>query len=421
VQENCSTDFSFASHGEVSLDSPVEPPRGVSAEYAAITADPAEQDVLAHGVPGEDVFPEPEAIAAGHSDIDDPFFGSTSHDAPMALGELEAVAEPSVDDWFGVPAAEPETAIASSNDPAAAEAFDDSFFPDLASATRRGPRRRRGGDLSIELPEAIDAKAPPPPYVRADEGRPGSIPTPPFLAALDANDPMPAATLDTSLLAESAPEPTPAVSFSAAPTPVDSPAILTANVADESGRHPSPKCAWRQLPVERGWNAFDFVGPARRPLPVVAEDDLPAIASKGTFAPVAEPSAPEEALAAIDRPSHHSTRSRPDLTTVEVAPAPIADRSKSRSKWSNREPVSAVARAGGRSQAPSDRRRRPALRAGRIVTEDRHNPRRNRRRPGCRWLSSSTAVHPPPSTRRRSSPAASPFRSMRPTLTARER
>ena len=360
VQESFSTDFSFASHGEVSLDSPVEPPQGVSAEYAAITAGPAEQDVLAYGVPGEDVFPEPEAIAAGHSDIDDPFFGSTSHDAPMALGELEAVAEPSVDDWFGVPAAEPETAIASSNDPAAAEAFDDSFFPDLASATPVAvPAVAEAATFSIELPEAIDAKAPPPPYVRADEGRPGSIPTPPFLAALDANDPMPAATLDTSLLAESAPEPTPAFSFSAAPTPVDSPAILTANVVADEAEVAAPVAEVREEgEVAPEWSAgadaFDLVETSAPAVAsaVVAEDELaPAIASQGeAFAPVAEAvAAPEEALAAIDEAfSPFDEIETSDLATVEaVAPAPIADEVEDPTLEVEaiEEPVSAVAEA----------------------------------------------------------------------------
>ncbi len=225
---------------ELPIDAPADAPGAIDMragdDVVSAVSDVATTEAEAFVIPGELSFPEPDAIVASHSASDDPFFGDDTHDrddaidlhaSPLAMGELEAVAEPSVDDWFGAPHAEPEAQAIHEHDAAATASFDDSFFPDLASATPvTVPAVADTPTFALDLPEVVDVKAPTPPYVRTDEPRASSIPTPPFLAAIDANDAQPADEPAASEPVEAAAS----FSWSSAPTPVDTPAVTAWNV-----------------------------------------------------------------------------------------------------------------------------------------------------------------------------------------------
>ena len=137
------------------------------------------EEVIAPIAPAEST--EQAAVLATH---DDPFFGGASPHNGLDMGDLEAIAEPTVDDWFSAPSdagAHDVTAHAAS-DPAA---FDDSFFPDLAAATPVAtPVVPEPAALSFAPPAVVDVQAPTPPYVRAEEER-AAIPTPAFLASME--------------------------------------------------------------------------------------------------------------------------------------------------------------------------------------------------------------------------------------------
>lgn len=233
----------YASALETFAELPIDAPADASDaldihagdEVATAVSDVATPDAETFVIPGDMSFPEPDAIVASHSASDDPFFGDDTHDrdaidvhqSPLAMGELEAVAEPSVDDWFGAPHAESEAQAIHEHDATATASFDDSFFPDLASATPvTVPVVADAPTFALDLPDVVDVKAPTPPYVRADESRASSIPTPPFLAALDANDALPA---DEPAAAEPA-DAAASFSWSSVPTPVETPAVTAWNV-----------------------------------------------------------------------------------------------------------------------------------------------------------------------------------------------
>ena len=132
----------------------------------------------------EAAVPEPVASSTSVSDVDDPFFGGSAPHNEIDLGELEAVAEPTVDDWFSAPsdASAHDVAAHAASAPAA---FDDSFFPDLAAATPIAtPIVPEPATLSFAPPVEVDVQAPTPPYVRAEDER-APIATPAFLAAID--------------------------------------------------------------------------------------------------------------------------------------------------------------------------------------------------------------------------------------------
>lgn len=225
---------------ELPMDVPADAPDAIdvlaSGDVAEAVSDVATTEGETFVIPGELSFPDADAIGASHSAGDDPFFGDDTHDredamgaheSPLAMGELEAVAEPSVDDWFGAPHAEPEAQSIHEHDVAATASFDDSFFPDLASATPvTVPVVADAPTFALDLPNVVDVKAPTPPYVRADEPRASSIPTPPFLAAIDANDALPAPEPAASEPIEAAAS----FSWSSVPTPVDTPAETAWNV-----------------------------------------------------------------------------------------------------------------------------------------------------------------------------------------------
>lgn len=223
-------------HADAHADAPDVVDMRAGDEVVSAVSDVATSEAESFVIPGELSFPEPDAIVASHSASDDPFFGDDAHDrddaigvhdSPLAMGELEAVAESSVDDWFGAPHAEPEAQAMHEHDAAETASFDDSFFPDLASATPvTVPAVPDTPSFALDLPDVVDVKAPTPPYVRTDEPRASSIPTPPFLAALDANDVPPADEPATSEPVEAASP----FSWSSVPTPVETPVVSDWNV-----------------------------------------------------------------------------------------------------------------------------------------------------------------------------------------------
>src|SRR6185295_8269653 len=79
---------------------------------------------------GEDPFTS--VRHGGQSPVDEDLFAieTRSYDAGLSLGELEAVAEPSVDDWFAPSTVE----ITRSEHPT--PAFTESFFPELGVTSK---------------------------------------------------------------------------------------------------------------------------------------------------------------------------------------------------------------------------------------------------------------------------------------------
>ena len=102
------------------MAAPVTEPAAPPAETALDSTHAAEPEVSYHAELDAGASEPEHDEAAYRFQSDDPFFSST---AP--LGELEAVAEPSIDDWFSEAAAE-----ADAQSPPAVE----SLFPDLSSA-----------------------------------------------------------------------------------------------------------------------------------------------------------------------------------------------------------------------------------------------------------------------------------------------
>lgn len=116
--------------------------------------------------------------------ISDDFFA----DEPPAqvLGELEAVAEPSSDDWFSISLPPAQVASADEAELGAASELDDSFFPDLSEAT---PTTTPA--ISAELGEFAESEVPQsevptPPYVAPFPESLATASTPSFLSAIDA-------------------------------------------------------------------------------------------------------------------------------------------------------------------------------------------------------------------------------------------
>lgn len=313
---------------ETSFDAPAASEIPSVGDEPSAVADGAATDADSFVIPGELSFPEPEAIVASHMANDDPFFGNDSHDQaatisehdlPLAMGELEAVAEPSVDDWFGAPHAEPEAHVVHEHDEAASASFDDSFFPDLASATPvTVPAVAEAPTFAIDLPNAVDVKAPTPPYVRADTPRASSIPTPPFLAALDDNDAVPADEPAASEPVEAAAS----FSWPTDPTPIDTPAVPTVT-------------AWN-VESSATDDAFDPADAASEAL----VDDEPAMAAVGdSLATVAEseverldelvsidePATPREVIAESAAPADAAWPEVVAQSDVAAAPEVIAD------------------------------------------------------------------------------------------------
>lgn len=280
----------------------------------SVVAPVATTEAEAFVIPGDLSFPEPDAIDASHSASDDPFFADDTHgrddaigahESPLAMGELEAVAEPSVDDWFGAPHAEPDAQPLHEYDAAATATFDDSFFPDLASATPvTVPVVTDAPTFALDVPDVVDVKAPTPPYVRADETRASSIPTPPFLAALDAND----AHAGEEPAASEPVEAAASFSWSSAPTPVDSPAVA----------------AW-DVEAAVTDDAFDLADASDADV----VDELPAmVADRDALATVAESEVERlDELATMDEPAFpHEVIAELDVApVVAAAPESVVD------------------------------------------------------------------------------------------------
>jgi len=110
----------------------------------------------------------------------DPFFGAAESAGTLASGELEAVGDSHVDDWFSSAAAPVDADSALSPERAPAAAFEDSFFPDLSHVT---PAASHVVSSSPSRDEPTVASA----ALRASDL--STIPTPPFLAALDSDAP----------------------------------------------------------------------------------------------------------------------------------------------------------------------------------------------------------------------------------------
>ena len=151
--------------------------------------------------------------------IDDPFASHTkSVRHAEEFGELEAVAEPSIDDWFS----SPESAVTPESRESSAivmnESLDDEFFPDLAAVTPAASPTislhdvsfsafpADGQDLGVasQLPESTLDSVAPLAQIPIDSAEPAMIsseaPTPPFLDAIaEASEPV------AEVSAESAP------------------------------------------------------------------------------------------------------------------------------------------------------------------------------------------------------------------------
>ncbi|MFP5355368.1 MAG: tetratricopeptide repeat protein, partial [Gemmatimonadota bacterium] len=113
---------------------------------------------------------------------DDLFAGEP---AAQLLGELEAVAEPTPDDWFALPTAPSSGIGASEGEVSAASGAEDSFFPDLSQVTPTASPTVTADPGAGEREDLVASDAPTPPYLAAFPESLATAPTPPFLAAVE--------------------------------------------------------------------------------------------------------------------------------------------------------------------------------------------------------------------------------------------
>ncbi len=246
---------------------------------------------------------------------DDPFFGEAEAAPTIAAGDLEAVAEPSVDDWFAAPppaaapqgAAAPEVYGASADEASASEieaslgfesidlaahetapadGLEESFFPDLASMTPQA------SPLVPGVATPIDVHAVTPPFLVAQPENASTIPTPAFLQSIAEEpqaEPAPAAdAIEADTFSADA--------FTADAITADAitaDAITADAVEVEGVAGSAPQAANGELPDAWELSAadFDVVTPAASTFapaaatPVASEWELP---PESTPAPVAE-------------------------------------------------------------------------------------------------------------------------------------
>jgi tetratricopeptide (TPR) repeat protein len=148
----------------------------------------AEPDELLHDLPAadspmsffEETSPSESYEHVTDASLSDPFFGAAETAGTLASGELEAVSDAHVDDWFSSAPAAGEDEVSAPAQTAPAGAFEDSFFPDLSHVT---PAASTAVDPAPSAEDSTPAIA----ALRASDL--STIPTPPFLAALDADEP----------------------------------------------------------------------------------------------------------------------------------------------------------------------------------------------------------------------------------------
>ncbi|MCC6931120.1 MAG: tetratricopeptide repeat protein [Gemmatimonadaceae bacterium] len=345
----------------------------IGAHDAHVSESPPDGLALAHSIPAlaelheESVAPLPDApqasafsdeavgevspaptedlheVLASH---DDPFFGGTSSHSGLDMGDLEAVAEPTVDDWFSAPAGGSvhEVAAHADSDPAA---FDDSFFPDLSAATPvASPLVPEPASLSFAPPAEVDVQAPTPPFVRAEEER-GSIPTPAFLASIAADptahdhappavpEAIPAAHFEGTA-SELTAEPAEVVDWHTAPTPIDSPAIAEQPVGESTSEasEVAEPAAVESSSEFADFNAWIAVADSESAPPaetaeavtaeaVTAEEEASAevVVSEGAFAPDPEADAEPEPVQALGSTTEFETEDDYPALASEVASA----------------------------------------------------------------------------------------------------
>jgi tetratricopeptide (TPR) repeat protein len=249
------------------------------------------------------------------------FFGEVEA-APPAAGELEAVAEPSIDDWFATPelpaapasSTEDVAALAHASDSdleaslgfestsldetatAPADGLEESFFPDLASVTPPG------SPLIPGVPTPVDVHAVTPPFLLAQAEVAKSIPTPPFLQSI-AEEPVAAEQAEIPVTLEFSE----VASDEGEPAGVPAMESLGIDVPSEASPHSADAGEW-----ELSASDFDVAepvaaAPAEAPAtPAQAEWELtpdapstePALANAEEFASFDEPGRPESVVAA---------------------------------------------------------------------------------------------------------------------------